>query len=293
VRFLVPLLLALGLATGAFASRGPERSAAWKPKVEVARSGVVRAELSYQHRSGQGPPEFRNLRLKIYRADQLRRDEALGRACAFCTDWPAVFFAGGKSVTARDLERDGEPEVVVDLYTGGAHCCTYSLLFDYVPGADRYVRIRHEWGDPGYRFTDSNHDRAIELSSADDRFAYRFTCYACSPLPVQIWSLRAGKLVDVTRTFPAAVRRDAGGLWRLYLRERSRPDGDVRGILAAYLAEKYLLGTEADGWRRLRQANARGDLHPAGQCSRFTPCDAQFLARLGRFLRQTGYRSGA
>ena len=273
-----------------FAAASSSAPAPWHAKREVAQRGNVRAELSYQTGRVQGLFRVRAVRLRIFVSAALRRDDRLTASCSLCAAQPlgAAGF-GQKSLAIRDLDGDRRLDVAADFYTGGAHCCFYSLIYGYEPAANRFARTRHNWGDPGYRFVDYDRDGVPELRSGDDRFAYAFTCYACSPLPLQIWRYRGGSLVDVTRTFPAQVRRDAGSLWASYLRERPRANGDVRGILAAYLADKYVLGKQADGWRRLRQANARGDLHPADACFSFTPCDGRYLAKLSRFLKRTGY----
>jgi len=261
----------------------------WHAKREVTQRGNVRGELSYQTRRPQGLLQVRAVRLRILVSGTVRRADRLTTTCTYCPQPLGAAGFGQKSLTIRDLDGDGRLDVVADFYTGGAHCCFYSLLYGYRPATNRFARIRQEWGDPGYRFVDYDHDGVPELRSGDDRFAYAFTCYACSALPVQIWRYRGGALVDVTRSFPVQVRHDAGALWSGYLRERRRSGGDVRGILAAYIADKYLLRAQADGWRRLRQANARGDLHTAGGCFSFTPCDGRYLAKLARFLKRTGY----
>ena len=68
--------------------------------------------------------------------------------------------------------------MLVDFYTGGAHCCFYSVIYRYVGG--RYVSSFHFWGDPSYRLVDLNRDGRPDFRSADDRFAYAFSCFACS-----------------------------------------------------------------------------------------------------------------
>jgi hypothetical protein len=57
--------------------------------------------------------------------------------------WPANFGSYRKSVVARDLDGDGEPEVVLGLYTGGAHCCYYAEVYRYAKGS--YARNRKVW----------------------------------------------------------------------------------------------------------------------------------------------------
>src|SRR5947199_155313 len=84
---------------------------------------------------------------------------------------------------------------------------------------------------------------------AGDRFAYEFTAYAFSVLPVRVWHYSAGTLTDVTRSFPRLAAADAKRNLRGYRQERRDPEGDVRGALAAYVADEYLLGHRAVGWR--------------------------------------------
>ena len=77
---------------------------------------------------------------------------------------------------------------------------------------------------------------------------------------------------------------DAKGLWRTYLEQR-RTD-DVRGVLAAWQADQYLLGREDKGWLELERALKRGDLKgPDG----VWPTGRRYLRALRAFLVKTGY----
>ena len=79
-----------------------------------------------------------------------------------------------------------------------------------------------------------------------------------SPFPIQIWEFDAGRLRDVTQLFPGQVALDAKQLWGAYLEHRRKDD--VRGVLAAWQADQYLLGRDDAGWRELERALKRGDL---------------------------------
>jgi hypothetical protein len=195
-----------------------------------------------------------------------------------------------QALWAVDLDGDTEPEVVVDLYTNGAHCCLYSLIYRYVDGMPpAYHAVPHAWGNVGYRLEDLDGDGLPEFHSADDRFAYAFTAYAGSGFPIQIWryegsAFEAG-LRDVTRDFPKLIRKDAVRWWKLYLRDRGTRHGDVRGVLAAWLADKYLLGERSDGWHKLALARRAGYLTgPEGW-----PSGRRYVAALKSFLARLGY----
>ena len=83
-----------------------------------AGTGKVRAELSFREVDRQ----YADVLLRIYRAGKLRFQGAPA-GCKGRERPPA----SARPVTVRDLDGDGEPEVLVDLYSGGAHCCTYTL----------------------------------------------------------------------------------------------------------------------------------------------------------------------
>jgi len=196
------------------------------------------------------------------------------------------------SFAVRDLDGDGEPEVVVELNWNGAHCCTWSRVYRYVRSRRTYVPAVHFWGDDGAtpKILDLNGDGRPEFSSRDDRFAYAFEAYAFSAFPIQIWSYRDGHFRNFTRRFPAAIRGDARRLWRLYLHYRRKKDETIRGILPAWAAEEYLLGRGAVVWPALERAAREGYLGcPKGGCF-FEPRDPQtYIKRVRAFLRKTGY----
>jgi subtilisin-like proprotein convertase family protein len=248
--------------------------------VERGRSGPVVAELRYR----ESNDVYRDPRLRIVRAGHVALDRPLPRiGCGggACPGWRPV----GPPVV-RDLDADREPEVVVDEYSGGAHCCTYSLV--YRRSASGYTTLIRRWGNVGYRLIDLDRDGRPEVRSADDRFAYAFTAYATSLEPVQIWRYDRGRLVDVTRSFPAVVAADARAAWRLYLRERRAQPREVRGVLAAWLADQLVLGRGPAGWRALDEAYRRGDLGRGSKLYGY-PAGKRYLAALRAFLRRTGY----
>ena len=217
--------------------------------------------------------EYRKLRLEIVRGQTSWRSGLLG----------ITYFSPPK-VTVRDLDADREPEIVLDTYTGGAHCCFESRIYRYLPTRAAYGGVRHSWADLGYKLRDLDRDGLPELVSADARFAYVFTSFAGSAFPIQLWRFDSGRLDDVTGAFPSRVTQDADALWRTYRRLRHKDD--VRGVLAAWLADEYLLGREQAGWKALEAANRRGELigtYPGW------PAGSAYLRALRSFLVRTGY----
>ena len=233
-------------------------------------SGNVRAEISYEK-----PQEYqyKNVRLKIIRAGKTILDKKLPQESEF--DRPSGSLAGKLELPVVDLDGNKEPEVIADFFTGGAHCCVYSLIYRYNGTSKQYSKIRHEWGNAGYELKDLDKDGLSEFESRDDRFAYAFTSYAASGYPLQIWQYRQGKMIDVTRRFPKSIAKDASENWQTYLEAKKEGD-DGKGFLAAYLADKYMLGQQKEAWQQVEQVYKESDR-------------SKYFAQVRKFLRETGY----
>jgi hypothetical protein len=252
----------------------------------TVRCTAIEARLFYVKSTGDVPSSFKNFRIQISRGGALLADAPVppypthpdyGVGPAGYGNRPSVF--------VRDLDGDGEPEVLLDLYWGGAHCCFWSRIYRYDVGAARYRVSLHFWGDPSYRLRDVDGDGRPEFVTADDRFAYRFAAFAFSGMPIQIWSYRAGKFINVTRRFPKLIAKDAAKQWRSY--PGLRKWHETRGYIAAWAADEYSLGHARKVERTLTHLIQRGDL--AG----YPPRDPHaFIHVLKRFLRSTGYIRG-
>jgi hypothetical protein len=92
-------------------------------------------------------------------------------------------------------------------------------------------------------------------------------------------------LRDVTVGFPQLIREEARATRRLY--RRARIEGDVRGVVAAYVADQYLLGHKRAGHRFLRRARRRG--HLAVDDGGLWKSGRAYVRDLKRFLRKSGY----
>ena len=248
-----------------------------------AVNGRVAADLSFRESNNS----FRDLRIAVRRNGVLALASQVARfACHGCSVSGLDALASARPVTVRDLDGDGEPEVLIDLYTGGAHCCFYTVILRYDGGT--YRGSVAFWGDPDYSLRDLDRDGRPELVTADDRFAYAFTFYAASVLPIRIVSYDHGTLTDVTSRFPSLVRAEAASLWAEYLKDRRSRDDDLRGLLAAWLADEHRLGRADEGWKRIEAAYRRGELS-APRVDPLWPAGRKYVHALRAFLVDNGY----
>jgi hypothetical protein len=270
--------------TAAVACAAPAAAGA---ATETESSGPVSATLSYVHNKRDNT--YGDLKLVIQRGGGVAFDQAItSQDCEYgCVPVGALFDDGGKSIKVTDLDGDGEPEVLVDLFTGGAHCCLVTEIYSFDGAAGTYARREHNFADPGYTIKDLNRDGVRELKSADFRFAYSLASYAGSALPVQIWRWQNGNLVDVTREFPALIRADSKRHWKIYrrhIRSKDPLNDPGLGALAAWAGDEYLLGHGARVQRELKAALRRGWLNGGFTRGRGT------IKALNKLLKDAGYR---
>jgi streptogramin lyase len=239
------------------------------------------ATLSFQRSDRFGGVDyFTDIRIAIARHGEHVFGEAVPGLRGYAE------FGDSSSLTVRDLDGDGEPEAMLLLNWNGTHCCSWSRIYRYDRARNTYIAHTHFWGNLGAApaLRDLDGDRRPEFLARDDRFTERFTAFVGSVSPVQIWSYRHGTMRDVTRRYPRLIRRDAARIWRVYLKYR---EGDVRGILPAWMADEYLLGRAAFADRALERAAARGELE---RNSGFGPRGSRaYIRAVKALLRRTGY----
>src|SRR4051795_9283533 len=280
------VVLALTLA---FVGIGPGPASA-ATRTETGSAGHVTATFTYDYnKTSFGSYDFSKLHLTIDRSGARLLDADVGEEqCKGCLAWPASQAVKGlSSVTVRDLDADGEPEVLLDLYSGGANCCWYSESYRFDEAQNKYIQktLRPGLSFP-YTLKDIDHNRIPEFRTVDYRFAYKYGLNADTPRPLRIFNWGAGgKLVDVTVGFPRLAAVDAADYYKSYLHYRKVKDVNVRGLLAAYLADSYNARNGRVAWRRVVAAYRRGEVNKrfAGEAG---PFGKAYLQSLRRFLKK-------
>lgn len=193
------------------------------------------------------------------------------------------------------------PEVVIAGYTGGAHCCTVFRVVTAPPGREerrwKVVSLGGFDGGPE-KPEDMDGDGLSELRLQDDRFLYRYDCYACSYAPPLILSVRDGREVNLTRrrAFRPLLRAEAERVRRdILTMQKENPKESPNGLLAGYVAVEALLGNGPAAWRfMLRHHKPQPQDYcpmpkPDGIECPVRPLEISFPLELSIFLRETGY----
>ena len=238
-----------------------------------AHAGSVAATLTTK-----GHPPAIAQRLTITRGGKVAYDQPV--SSKYCA---TSCIAPRGALRVVDLEHDGRPDVVLELFSGGAHCCTILQIFSWSRTTRSYVETQRNFGDPGVRIADLAHNGRYQLVTADDSFAYEFAAYAFSGLPIEIFRFSHRHFTNVTRRYPKLIARDAA-VWLKAYKSTAPSYQDSAGLIAAWAADKDLLGNSKLVSRYLSHEAAAGHLKSTGQAS-----GRKFVAKLQKFLRAHGY----
>lgn len=276
-------LSGLFAAAGLLAALAPASALAATPTVQTAQAGGVSATFSYTGTA----PNYSGLHLTISRSGTVVYDHAVSARQCGTGCWPGATGAHRSSVHVVDLSPSDTDDVVLDLYSGGAHCCSLEQVFRYDSTRKTYVKSQHDFGDPGAQLVDLGHTGRYEFLTADDRFAYAFTDYAASGLPIQILTFSNGHFHNVTRHYPKLIARDAAAWMKSFRQQASSHYSDTVGIVAAWAADEELLGHSHQVNTFLARQAAAGHLNSALLGAKGS--NARFVSALKRFLHRLHY----
>jgi hypothetical protein len=87
--------------------------------------------------------------------------------------------SGLGALTGTDITGEGHPDVVIETFTGGAHCCFSTRVYDLGPTLTKVLETPES--NCGGQFEDLDGDGVLEFVTCDDLFAYVYCAYAFSP----------------------------------------------------------------------------------------------------------------
>jgi hypothetical protein len=230
--------------------------------------------------TGAGTPNKTRLAIRL-NGQTLYDQHVQSRFCGTLCDVTNLR-PGDSTLKVLDVESDGQPDVLLGLYSGGAHCCFIDQVFSLDPGTMTYVKIEHNFLDDGPKITKL--DTHYEFLSADANISEAgFTDYADSGAPIQIWRLIDRRFVDVTKQYPKLIKADAV----LWMKAYTRHVSNGVGFIAAWAADEDLLGNAQLVGATLDRLARRHRLRSALRL----PNDSEtaFVAELRKALRTLGY----
>jgi hypothetical protein len=179
-------------------------------------------------------------------------------------DLCVISFAKGRS-----------PAVLSEGYTGGAHCCELPVLYSLRHSSDRFTKVL-DMTPTNFKYSLAFDINAgfrpilvgdqVLLRTEDDRFAYTFGCYACTPMPIVLDAFDGTHLTDVTGQHPTLIRTEASSLLKqATLDAKGEHSPSFNGIgpfgaLAAWVADECALNQGGRAWNRVLQFQAAGEL---------------------------------
>jgi hypothetical protein len=285
----IRVLLATSLACGllgapALAAKPAANPGATQTHVQTAQSGTLSASYSFTERSFR----FASEQLTIRDAGQVVYQEPVRAPECDSGCSPEGIGGGSNPLKFVTLQPGGSPSLVLSLFSNGAHCCSVAQVFSPSPSGTWTVGS-YDFGDPGFRLTDLAHVGVDDFLTADDRFAYAFTDFAASGLPVMVISYAGGQFQNVTRSYPALIRQDARDWLRAFKDQRRSGYGDTTGVIAAWAADEDELGRSATVDRYLATQARAGHLNSG--LGNLVPQGFKFVRALRRFLAKRGYLS--
>ena len=245
---------------------------------ETARSGDVSASFSFTG----SPPTVTDQRLEIVNAGQVLYNQPVSSPQCGALCGPGALGSHASSVRVLDLEIGGPPDVVLELFTGGANCCFVDQVFSLEPGRMTYVKTERDFVNAGASIKRLVPGGSLLFVSADPVFDYAFTDGADSAEPIQIWSFSARHFSNVTRLYPKQIAADASRWLALFRHHLS----NGVGLIAAWAGDEELLGHNKLVQSTLASEARDGDLRTG---TNPLPGGSKFVAALNRLLRRYGY----
>ena len=124
--------------------------------------------------------------------------------------------------TGTDITGEGHPDVVVKVFTGGAHCCFSTIVYDLGPTLTKVLETPLSNCDG--HFQDLDGDGVLEFITCDDLFAYEYCCFAGSPAVRVVLQYEPGRgYVPASPRFPQVYADDIAR--DLKLAEEATPGG--------------------------------------------------------------------
>jgi hypothetical protein len=157
-------------------------------------------------------------------------------------------------ITLLQNRAGAAPVVMLQSFSGGAHCCNHIQLAGYSAGRLKVVDVGLWDGDQIEPPKDVSGDGVADFQMIDNSFLYAFTAYAMSYAPPKILNVLGGKVIDVS------TRPEFKPFFEKAMQEarstcvRSEDGATRNGACAAYVAEAARIGKLNRAWPEMLSA---------------------------------------
>lgn len=192
----------------------------------------------------------------------------------------------------------GPPAVMLQSFSGGAHCCNHVQMIEAAGDGLRVIDLGSFDGDQMDLPKDISGEGVADLVGVDQSFLYSFTAYAMSYAPPRVLNMVGGKVVDVSAR-PAFARLFREEVARAGKACRTDEDGAVRnGACASYVAAAARTGSLQKAWSDMLASYDPSQEweYPTGCTVRASECpESQTIRYAGypeallAFLKEGGY----
>jgi hypothetical protein len=239
------LALIFPIATFLIASELPARCALSRHSAPLQKSasfGAYTANLYFDPNSNTKDAYFEILKDKksIYRQNATENGERYNIGTFYDDDPDAKLVAMG-----RDITGDGQPDLVISKWSGGANCCLTFHIFEIGPKFRKIGDIDAEFGDQGPHFIQLDHGSGLQIQIYDWTFVNWHTDFAQSPAPRVILLYKHGRYrvaPDLMCTQTADMKEVAARVRQVTdqakdLHGGSWPDADIPPVLWATMLD--------------------------------------------------------
>lgn len=241
----------------------------------TAELGNIKAELLSDSNN-----TIQLMQIKITRKGELISEDVISIASLSHPGVKTVKSGRVIDFKVLDLDNDKEPEIIVDLLIDedNNRKSYYSMIYRYSPIKEEYRDVQKKWGLISYRLNTENGNIPL-LIHYDQRFSQNFQAYTPEQLPLQIFQYQFGEFQDVTQQYQELLQEHNSILLQ-EMNKRRRLKQDLKAVVAAYLAQQYLLGGANAGWKTIEELYQNPDRN-------------QFFPQLRQWLKKTGYMEGS
>ncbi len=157
-------------------------------------------------------------------------------------------------LSGKDITGEGNPDLILDIFSGGAHCCFSTVVYDLGSKLTKVMDLKPS--NCSGKFADIDNDGKYEYVTCDDAFAYKYCPYVSSPVARVIFKYIPGQsYTPVNPQYSSQYDADIGR--HLNMAEDAQPgglaewDGTSKCAVLPLVLDYLYSGRTAEAWETL------------------------------------------